>query len=198
MQKHEKMKFIDQCLDDEIINTVEKMVNLHISKNYKEVRNIILGYNSKEGKWESRYGKNLEKKLLVTERPENIFPDNFSKKGMVFFEDDIYSNVRFHTDESVKRILEILFTISDKVIEYRYVIDIIISEWNLKNTRHISPSRTDIDTDICGNLYFHQIEVRENAWRELKSIGRLKGLNIKDCFKQAVIDFLEDRSKMLR
>lgn len=209
MQKPESMIFVDKCLDDDLIDTIEKMVNYHIDKNYREVRNIILGYDSKNNGWKSKYGEILEKKLSSTDQIITytstticsffLNTENFTKQGMIFYEDEIYNNVRFHTDESIKRVLEVLFTISDRVIEYRHIIDIIITEWNLKNVRNsISPNKINTDPDICGNLYFHQLEVRENAWKELRSISRHKGLMIRDAFKQAVIDFLEDRADMLR
>jgi hypothetical protein len=209
MQKPESMRFVDKCLDDDLIDTIEKMLNHHIDKNYKEVRNIILGYDSKNKEWKSRYGEILEKKLsgtdqIITYTSPSIYPmfmntENFTKQGMIFYDDDIYNNVRFHMDESIKRVLEVLFTISDRVIEYRHIIDIIITEWNLKNVRNsISPNKINTDPDICGDLYFYQLEVRENAWKELRSISRHKGLMIRDAFKYAVIGFLENRAEMLK
>ena len=99
----------------------------------------------------------------------------------------------------MKRVLDVMFTLSDRVIEYRHIIDIIISEWNLKNIKDsITPIKVKVDPDICGDLYFHQLEVRANAWREFRSISRHKGLMLRDSFKQAVIGFLEDRIYMLR
>lgn len=209
VDKQSSMMFVDKCLDDDLVNVIEKMVNHHIDKNYKEVRNIILGYDSKNEEWRSRYGEILERKLSGTDQivtyvsPSTcsffMNTENFAKQGMIFYEDDIYNNVRFHMDESIKRVLEVLFTISDRVIEYRHIIDIIITEWNLKNIRNsISPNKINTDPDICGDLYFHQLEVRENAWKELRNISRHKGLIIRDAFKQAVVGFLEDRAEMLK
>ena len=203
------MIFVDKCLADDLINVIEKMVNYHIDKNYKEVRNIIIGYDSKNGEWKSRYGESLEKKISESEQTISyttssvcsffLNTENFTKQGMTFYEDEIYSNVRLQLDESMKRVLDVMFTHSDKVIEYRHIIDIIITEWNLKNIDDsITPIKTKADPDICGNLYFHQLEVRESAWREFRSISRHKGLMIKDAFKLAIIGFLEDRAEMLR
>jgi hypothetical protein len=207
--KSDSMIFVDKCLADDLINVIEKMVNYHVDKNYKDVRNIILGYDSKNGEWRSRYGESLEKKIsgpeqiiTYTSPPMCSFflnTESFTKQGMIFYEDDIYNNVRFQLDESIKRVLDVMFTLSDRVIEYRYIIDIIITEWNLKNIKNsIIPIKVNADPDICGDLYFHQLEVRENVWREFRSISRHKGLMIRDSFKQAVIGFLEDRADMLR
>jgi hypothetical protein len=207
--KSDSMIFVDECLADDLNNVIEKMVNYHIDKNYKEVRNIILGYDSKNGEWRSRYGESLEKKISGSEQiitytspPMCSFfldTESFTKQGMIFYEDEIYNNVRFQSDESIKRVLDVMFTLSDRVIEYRYIIDIIITEWNLKNIKNsITPIKVNVDPDICGDLYFHQLEVRENAWREFRSISKHEGFMIRDSFKQAVIGFLEDRADMLR
>ena len=201
------MIFVDKCLADDLINVIEKMVNYHIDGNYKEIRNIIIGYDHKNKEWKSRYGESLEKKISGSEQTISytssvcsLFLDteSFTKQGMIFYEDEIYNNVRFHMDESVKRVLGVLFTLSDRVIDYRYIIDIIITEWNLKNIKNsITPTKIHTDPDICGDLYFHQLEVRESAWREFRSISKHKGLMIRDAFKHAVIGFLENRSEML-
>lgn len=207
--KQDSMIFVDKCLADDLINVIEKMVNYHIEGNYEEVRNIILGYNSNNGEWKSRYGESLEKKLsgpgqtisYTSSSACSLFinTESFTKQGMIFYEDDIYNNVRLHMDESVKRILDVMFTLSDRVIDYRHIIDIIITEWNLKNIKNsIIPTKINTDPDICGDLYFYQLEVRDNAWREFRGISRHKGLMIRDAFKQAVIGFLEDRSDMLK
>lgn len=208
IEKPGQMLFVDKCLDDDLTSLIEKMVNYHVDRNYDEVRNIILGYDSKNKEWKSRYGESLEKKLFgggqtiaYTSSVYSLFLDteNFSKQTMVFYEDDIYNNVRFHMDGSVKRVLEILFTISDKVIDYRHIIDLIVTEWNLKNMKNdVTDDKMDTNHDIHGDICFHQIEVRENAWRELKNISKFKRLTIKDAFKQAVIGFLENRADMLR
>jgi len=209
MIKPGSMIFVDKCLADDLINVIEKMVNYHIDKNYKEIRNIILGYDSKNGEWLSRYGESLEKKISGPEQTITytspsvcsffLNTESFTKQGMIFYEDEIYNNIRLQLDESMKRVLEVMFTLSDRVIEYRHIIDLIITEWNLKNIKNsISPIKINADPDICGDLYFHQLEVRENAWREFRSISRYKGLILRDSFKQAVIGFLEDRVDMLR
>lgn len=208
VEKPGSMLFVDKCLDDDLANVIEKMVNYHVDRDYGEVRNIILGYDSKNKEWRSRYGESLEKKLSGEEQMVaytssvyslSLDTENFSKQGMIFYEDDIYNNVRFHMDGSIKRILEILFTISDKVIDYRHIIDLIITEWNLKNIENdITANKMYNNHDICGDLYFHQIEVRENAWKELKNISKYKRLTIRDAFKQAVIGFLENRADILR
>lgn len=209
IKKSGSMIFVDKCLADDLINVIEKMVNYHIAKNYKEVRNIILGYDSKNGKWLSKYGESLEKKIsgseqIITYTSPSICSfflntERFEKQGMIFYQDEIYNNVRLQLDESIKRVLEVMFTHSDRVIEYRYIIDLIITEWNLKNIKDsITPIKIKTDPDICGDLYFHQLEVRESAWREFRSISRYKGLMIRDAFKQAVIGFLEYRSEMLK
>jgi hypothetical protein len=194
------MIFSDYWIDDDIIRTLETIVNFHITRNYKEVRNIIFGYDSKNDIWISKYGKGLDKKL--SEFAENFLPstnpDNFMKQGMMFYEDEVYNNIRFHVDESIKRVLDLLFTYSDKVVEYKHVIDIMISEWNLRNVKNGIISTETNTADIYGNLYFYQLEVREKAWRELRSISRHKGLMVRDSLKQAVVKFLENRSEMIK
>ncbi len=208
IMKPDSMIFVDECLADDLINVIEEMLNYHIDKNYKEVRNTILGYDSKNGEWRSRYGESIEKKIsgpeqTITYTSQSICSffintESFTKQGMIFYEDEIYNNVRLQLDESMKRILDVMFTLSDRVIEYRHIIDIIISEWNLKNIKDsITPIKVNTDPDICGDLYFHQLEVRENAWREFRSISRNKGLTLRDSFKQAVIGFLEDRVMLI-
>ncbi len=195
------MIFADQWLDDDIVQILESIVDNHVTRNYKEVRNIIFGYDSKNNVWISKYGKGLDKKL--SNYVDNSIPspntENFIKPGMTFYEDESYNNIRFHVDENIKRILDLLFTYSDKVVEYRHIIDIIISEWNLKNIKNnIIPIDINTNSELSGNLYFYQLEVREGAWKELRSISKYNGLMLRDAFKQAVIGFLENRAEMLK
>lgn len=195
------MIFADQWLDDDIVQILETIVDNHVTRNYKEVRNIIFGFDSKNNVWISKYGKGLDKKLsnFVDSSTPSPNTENFIKPGMTFYDDEIYNNIRFHVDENVKRILDLLFTYSDKVVEYRHIIDIIISEWNLRNINNsIVPTDINVNSDICGNLYFYQLEVREGAWKELKSISKYNGLMLRDAFKHAVIGFLENRAEMLK
>lgn len=201
----ESMMFVNQCLDNEIINIIEKMVNYHISGNYNEVRNIILGYNSKTRRWSSKYGENIDKKINTESIPVSAFfsgyiPEGFTKNsGMVFFDDEVYDIVKLHADESVKRILEVLFTLSENVIEYRYIIDIIITEWNTENVKNgISLNKINVDPDVCGAYHWHKIEVREGPWKEFKGTCRSRGIMTRDAFKLAILRFLDNRAEMLK
>ena len=197
----ESMIFLDECLSDDANYIIEEMMNHRISKNYKNVRDIILGYNSETKTWVSKYGENLAKKEIVC----SVFPmssdigisiDTFIKnRGMIFYDDEIFDSVRIHTDDVVKRILDALFTISENVIDYKYITDIIVTEWNIRNT--ISLYKNNIPYDIYGELHFRPIEVRESSWKEFKSIVRNKGLMTRDAFKIATIDFLENRTDIL-
>lgn len=202
----ESMMFLDECLSDDANYVIEEMMNHRISKNYKNVRDIILGYNSETNQWVSKYGENLAKKEIInTESVYSFFPapsdietyrDTFIKsRGMIFYEDEIFDSVRIHTDDVVKRILDALFTISENVIDYKYITDIIVTEWNIRNA--MSLHKNNMPYDIYGELHFRSIEVRENSWREFKSIIRNKGLMTRDAFKIATIDFLENRTDIL-
>lgn len=194
----ESMAFLDDCLSDNANYIIEVMMNHHVSKNYKDVRNIILGYNSKTGKWASKYGENLARRdITKIESMCSFFStDSFIKsKGMIFYDDEIFDSVRIHTDDIIKRVLDVLFTISENVIDYKYVTDIIVTEWNIKNTTSLY--NDSMSYNIYGELHFRPIEVRENSWKEFKSVVKHKGLVIRDAFKIATIDFLENRADML-
>ena len=201
----ESMIFLDECISDDANNVIEEMMNHRISKNYKNVRDIILGYNSETRRWVSKYGENLAKKEIVgTESVCSFFPvsdiglsrDTFIKsRGMIFYDDEIFDSVRIHTDDVVRRILDVLFTISESVIDYKYITDIIVTEWNIRNT--MSLHKNNIPYDVYGEIHLRPIEVRENSWREFRSIVRNKGLTTRDAFKIATIDFLENRTDML-
>ena len=209
------MQFVGECLSDDAIYTIEYVVDSHISGNYQDVRNIILGYDSKNDTWESKYGEYIAKRHMSNIEPPTTSPtyvlrnekvsknkntDTFTKRnGMTFYDDEIYENVRIYMDDSVKRVLEVLFTHSKNVIEYRYIADIIVTEWDTNNVKEaISLNKAYIDPGICGNLHYHTLEVRKSSWEDLKKIARDRGLAIRDAFKDAVIIFLESRANMIR
>jgi len=202
----ESMIFLDEYLSDDANYIIEEMMNHHISKNYKNVKDIILGYNFNVRRWISKYGESLAKKeIIATESVRSFFPassdidtyrDLFIKSGdMIFYDDEIFDSVRIHMDDVVKRVLDVLFTISENVIDYKYVTDIIVTEWNIKNTTSLH--KNNIPYDVYGELHLRPIEVRENSWKEFKSIVRNKGLMTRDAFKIATIDFLENRADMI-
>lgn len=201
------MEFVNQCLSDDCTSIIEEMVNLHITKDYEKVRNMILGYNSKKGVWISRYGESLARRDIIKMGPtnrENTFRplfsnsiEDFSKNnGMIFYDDEVFETVRIYMDNAVKRVLDVMFTISENVIEYRYITDIIVTEWNMKNV--IPLYKNGIDIDISGELHFFPIEVRESAWKEFKSVAKHRGLMMRDGFKLAIVNFLENRADMLK
>ena len=207
------MQFVDKCLSEDAICTIESMVENHISGNYQNVKNVILGYDSKNDIWKSKYGEYIAKKYTHNIEPpitshrkcdtkifnsKNEKVDTFTKNnGMTFYDDDVYEYIRIYTDDSIKRVLEVLFTLSKNVIEYRDIIDIIITEWNANNIRDISLDRSYTDHGICGDLHYYKLEVRKNSWGDLKKITRYRGLNIRDTFKDAVVIFLESRTNII-
>lgn len=206
------MQFVDKCLSDSAIYTIENMVENHISGNYQNVRNIILGYDSKNDIWKSRYGEYIYKRNVAniespivqqvyvlrsknTVKNEKLAETFTKNSGMSFYDDEVYEYIRIYMDDSVKRVLEVLFTLSKNVIEYRDIVDIVITEWNVNNVRDtISLNGTYIDPGICGNLHYYKLEVRKNPWEDFKRIARHRGLTIRDAFKDAVIIFLEGRT----
>ena len=208
MISRDSMTFVDPPLDDHAISVVEALISNHMLGNYKEVRNIILGHDSRTDKWISKYGKRLAREdidcrqyyhtLLKDKQCEESI-DSFGKKGMIFYSDDnIYSSVRIDMDDSVRHTLEVMFTISENVIEYRKIIDIIIAEWNAKNVKDsILSNETQISLDTCGSCRLHYVDTKEKLWKELRRISRNKGLIIRDSFKQALIDFLESRTCLI-
>ena len=209
------MQFVDKCLSEDAIYAIETMVNNHISGNYQNVRDVILGYNSKNDVWESKYGEFIAHRYIrdvvhpessptyvikniqpIKNEKSNIFVNN---NGMTFYDTDVYEYIRVYIDDSIKRVLEVLFTVSENVIEYKDIIDIIVTEWNVNNVRDtISLNRSYTDHGVCGDLHYYKLEVRKNLWEDLKKITRHRGLTIRDAFKDAVIIFLESRSEILK
>ena len=210
------MQFVDKCLSDSAICTIENMVENHISGNYQNVRSILLGYDSKNCTWKSKYGEYISKRNMSNVdyptipqvyvlRNKNTLKDEksadtFTKNnGMSFYDDEVYDYIRIYMDDSVKRVLEVLFTLSKNVIEYRDIVDIIITEWNVNNVRDtISLNGTYTDLGICGNLHYYKLEVRKNPWDDFKRVTRHRGLTIRDAFKDAVITFLEGRTSITK
>jgi len=214
------MQFVDKCLSESAIFTIENMVENHISGNYQDVRNIILGYDVKNNVWKSKYGEYISKRYVLDMKPFTTIPvyvlrseqktkdnnandkkiESFSKKnGMTFYDGEVYEDIRIYMYDSVIRVLEVLFTLSKSVIEYRDIIDIIITEWDTNNVTDILSSDISYaDPGICGSLHYYQLEVRKNPWEALKKITRYKGLPIRDTFKNAVISFLESRSEIIK
>lgn len=197
------MEFVDQYLSDGCANIVEEMVNLHVSKDYENVRNIILGYDSKKGVWISKYGESLVKRgiimagrTIVNRSFSGSTEDFFKNSGMIFYDDEVSDTIRIYIDDASKRILDVMFTVSKNVIEYRHIIDIIVTEWNMKNA--VGLYKNGIDIDICGELHFFPIEVKEDTWKEFKSVAKHKGLTVRDSFKLAIINFLENRAEILK
>ena len=218
------MQFVDRCLSEDAIHTIENMVMNHISGNYQCVKNIILGFDSKNDIWKSKYGEyiskrnlyNIESSILsnvyiIGHKTKNknstnnknsnkdYFSDTFSTtSGMSFYDDEVYEYIRIYMDDSVKRVLEVLFTLSRNVIEYRDIVDIIITEWNIKNVKDtISLNNINTDPGICGNLHYYKLELRKSPWEDFKKISRHRGLTIRDAFKDATIVFLEGRKKII-
>ncbi len=210
------MQFVDRCLSDDAIYTIENMVENHISGNYQCVKNIILGYDPKNNIWKSKYGEYISKRDTSNIEPPTVSQvyilrsnntvknrksaETFTNNnGMSFYDDEVYGYVRIYTDDSVKRVLEVLFTLSKNVIEYRDIIDIIITEWNVNNVRDtISLNMERTDPGICGDLHYYKLEVRKNPWEDFKKIVKHRGLTIRDAFKDAVITFLEGRTNMTK
>lgn len=195
------MVFIDGYLSDDCINIIEKIVNLHITRNYKDIKYIILGYDYKNKKWLSKYGETLIKKEVINVESVHIMPfsnpDIFTKNnGMIFYDDDVFETIRIHVDDAVKRILDVMFTVSKNVINYRYIIDIIMTEWNTKNVMILY--KDDLSYNIYGDLHLQPIEIKETLWKEFKSIARHRGLIVRDAFKLAIVSFLESRSEILK
>lgn len=210
------MQFVDRCLSEDAICTIENMVENHISGNYQCVKDIILGYDSKNDTWKSKYGEYMSKRNVSNIEPPTMpqvyilrsknttkdgkSTETFTKNnGMSFYDDEVYEYTRIYMDDSVKRVLEVLFTVSKNVIEYRDIVDIIITEWNVKNVRDtISLNGTRMDPGICGDLHYYKLEVRKSPWEDFKKITRHKGLTIRDAFKDSVITFLEGRTNIIR
>jgi len=101
------MQFVDKCLSESAIFTIENMVENHISGNYQDVRNIILGYDVKNNVWKSKYGEYISKRYVLDMKPFTTIPvyvlrseqktkdnnandkkiESFSKKnGMTFYD----------------------------------------------------------------------------------------------------------------
>lgn len=214
------MQFVDKGLSEDAIYTIENMVKSHISGNFQNVRNIILGYDSKNDIWTSKYGEYMAKRHMYyieppimpqvyflrnkndntknanTNKDENA--ETFIKNNGMFYDDEVYEYIRIYMDDSVKRILEVLFTHSKNVIEYRDIVDIILTEWNVNNIIDtISLNKSFTDHGVWGDLHYYTLEVRKNPWEDFKKITRHRGLSIRDAFKDAVITFLEGRTSML-
>jgi hypothetical protein len=136
------------------------------------------------------------KNTVKDEKSAETFTKN---NGMSFYDDEVYEYIRIYMDDSIKRVLEVLFTLSENVIEYRDIVDVIITEWNVNNVRDtISLNETYTDPGICGNLHYYKLEVRKNPWEDFKRITRHRGLTIRDAFKDAVVAFLEGRTDMTK
>jgi len=208
------MEFVDTLSDDAIF-AIENMVNHHISGNYQHVRNIILGYDSKNDMWISKYGEYMAKRHKynisppiyflrnrnINKESRNTFNrDTFTNNnGMSFYDEEVYEYIRIYMDDSVKRVLEVLFTLSRNVIDYRDIVDMIITEWNVNNVKDaITFNRSYAEYDICGNLHYYKLEIRKNPWEDFKKITKHRGLSIRDTFKDAVISFLEGRTHMIK
>lgn len=198
------MMFVDRYFSDDAILVLESLVNLHISRNFQAVKDIIFGYNSKDNQWNSIYGESLAKQDYIIERfaTQIILNKNqefLKNEGMAFYIDDIHEKVRIYVDDSIKRILDLLFTISKDTIEYKYIIDIIINEWISENAvEAVVPYRLDVDPEMCGSLHYYTFDVSTDSWNKLKKISKARGLKVGHCFKRAVINFLDNRADMIK
>lgn len=197
---HSAMTFVDRYVSSDSTCIIEKMIDYHISKRYEDIRDIIIGYDTKNRKWISKYGKSLvDKEIIKTDsiKITSAHIDSFTKnKGMTFYDGEIFETVRIRMDDVVKRILDAMFTVSEHVIEYKYITDIIITEWNYRNA--IPLYKNNIYYDVYGSLHLVMIDVRKSSWKEFKSIIRHEGLMIRDAFKLAVMSFLENRASLLK
>lgn len=204
IEKSENMIFVDQYLSDDAILVLENLINLHISHDFQAVKNIIFGYNSKGDRWNSTYGKSLIRQDYIVEKLAiqvtfNKNQEFLKDEGMAFYIDDIHEKVRIYVDDSIKRILDLLFTISKDTIDYKYIIDIIINEWISENAvEAIISHRLYVDPEMHGSLHYYMFEVRVSSWDKLKKICKTRGLKVGYCFKQAVINFLENRYDIVK
>lgn len=204
IEKPDEMTFVDQYISDGAILVLETLMSLHISRNFQVVKDIIFGYDSEYNQWKSRYGESLAKQDYIVEKfaiQIIISKDQefLKDEGMAFYVDDIHEKVRIYVDDSIKKILDLLFTLSKDTVEYKYIIDIIINEWIGDNTKEvIMPYRSDMGLEMYGSLHYYMFDVRANSWDKLKRISKMKGLKVGHCFKRAVINFLENRADIVK
>lgn len=204
IEKPDEMTFVDQYISDGAILVLETLMSLHISRNFQVVKDIIFGYDSEYNQWKSGYGESLAKQDYIVEKFATqiiISKDQefLKDEGMAFYVDDIHEKVRIYVDDSIKKILDLLFTLSKDTVEYKYIIDIIINEWIGDNTKEvIMPYRSDMSLEMYGSLHYYMFDVRASSWDKLKRISKMKGLKVGHCFKRAVINFLENRADIVK
>jgi len=137
--------------------------------------------------------------FFVLNQRNNKNQEFLKNEGMAFYIDDIHEKVRIYVDDGIKRILDLLFTISKDTVEYKYIIDIIVNEWISNNVvGAIMPYRLDIDPEMYGSLHYYTFDVRTDSWNKLKKISKARGLKVGHCFKRAVINFLDNRADMIK
>lgn len=220
---HRKMTFVDGVYKESIIrDTIAIMIDLDACNKTESLKKIIFGFNHNDNTYGNRYytrahdihNKNKNSSMFIANKitshmtkirtADNNIPSSNSRK-MSFYKDDTYKKVRIYTNEYVIHILDVLSIISIDIVDFKYIVDMIVYEWidsiakdTFINTNSGIISCTADNICLSGKYQYHWLPIMEKLWEKMKYISRTKGLKISDAFTYAVITFIDSRHKIAK
>ena len=219
---HQGMTFFDSAYNESIVkHVISVIIDLDACKDVDNLRNIIFCYDPNNDTYGSQHGMDLRKSCRV--KNSSTFADNkvtsymtevspgdkrtglnISNK-MSFFKEESHSKVRVYIDEYMVHVLDILFIVSTDIVNFRYIIDMMINEWmddiskriviNTNNHNGNSMKHAVYGYKKCSYYWF---PVNECIWDKLKYVSRTKGLKVSDAFIQAIIMFINKRYEVVK
>lgn len=181
MEFIEGIEWIDTYITDSAIYVLERLLDLDEVREYSTIRNIIFDGKSRE-----------ECNDRIRIEQENILYNG------------VY-DVRIYCDETVRDALRFIGRVVGfvKIDEFRLMINVIIGEWIKDEERNKQFGRSvdrdyGIDFARFGNVEQLTFNMRRDLWSQMKDIGKRKGLNMEECLKLAMINFLERRYGLCR
>lgn len=155
---------------------------------------LVLHTNSEHDKIKEILEIDINIKKVDTE----IVSRYYINKGMIFLKNnDICVTPRIYVDNNIKEILDILYLVIDDIISENQLIDMIINRWSAKYSKNIASLRkTQIHNQDTENLRnYIKIKVSERTWNGFKKICTIGNIFVRDAFRIAVVEFLENTIK---
>lgn len=219
---HQGMTFFDSAYNESIVkHVVSVMIDLDARKDIDNLRNVIFCYNPNNDTYGSQHGMDLRKSCRA--KNSSAFADNKvtsymtevssrdertdlnASDKMSFFKEESHSKVRVYIDEYMVHVLDILFIVSTDIVDFRYIIDMMISEWMDDISKHIVISANNHNSNgmkyaVYGykKCNYYWFPVNGNIWDKLKYVSRTKGLKVSDAFVQAIVMFINKRYEVVK
>lgn len=152
---------------------LQTLITLYFDHKYNTISQIL----------KLEKGKNLS---------NNISSNKYYNKGMKFCEDENPPiQVRIYVDDEIKYPLDTLLMISSNSIDEKDFISLIINKW-IDFTKTYGLMNKNKIPKIVGKESYIQLKVGSRTWDNLTKSCRNKGILMKNGFKMAVLEYLNE------